>query len=43
LGDEAIHVSYESPVAVEVNDTLNAIKTGQREDKFGWMLKTKKS
>ncbi|MBR9756632.1 MAG: branched-chain amino acid aminotransferase [Algicola sp.] len=33
-----IHVSDESPVGLEVNNTLNAIKTGQVEDKFNWML-----
>ena len=37
---ETIQVSDTSPVGLEVNDTLNAIKTGQLEDKFGWMLKT---
>ena len=42
LENETIHVSDESPVGLEVNDTLNAIKTGQLEDKFGWMLKTRK-
>ncbi|RAJ15225.1 branched-chain amino acid aminotransferase [Olleya aquimaris] len=36
---ETIHVSNESPVGLEVNDTLNAIKTGKVEDKFGWMTK----
>lgn len=34
-----IHVSDESPVGLEVNDTLNAIKTGALEDRFGWMTK----
>ncbi len=34
-----IHVSNESPVGLEVNDTLNAIKTGALEDRFGWMTK----
>jgi len=34
-----IHVSDESPVGLEVNDTLNAIKTGEIEDKFNWMIK----
>ncbi|MCA0133271.1 branched-chain amino acid aminotransferase [Winogradskyella alexanderae] len=34
-----IRVSTESPVAVKVNDTLNAIKTGLVEDTFGWMKK----
>lgn len=42
LEGETIHVSDKSPVGLEVNDTLNAIKTGQLEDKFGWMLKTNK-
>jgi branched-chain amino acid aminotransferase len=37
LEDETIHVSNESPVGNEVNDTLNAIKTGKIEDKFSWM------
>ena len=39
---ETIHVSYESPVGLEVNDTLNAIKTGLLEDRFDWMTKVKK-
>ncbi len=42
LEGETIHVSDESPVGLEVNDTLNAIKTGQLEDRFGWMTKVKK-
>ncbi|MEO1031113.1 MAG: branched-chain amino acid aminotransferase [Bacteroidota bacterium] len=42
LEGETIHVSDESPVGLHVNDTLNAIKTGRLEDKFGWMLKTRK-
>lgn len=42
LENETIHVSDESPVGLDVNNTLNAIKTGQIEDKFGWMTKTKK-
>ncbi len=33
-----IHVSDDSPVAKEVNDTLNAIKIGESEDVFGWMV-----
>ncbi|MFT4697302.1 MAG: branched-chain amino acid aminotransferase [Flavobacteriaceae bacterium] len=33
-----IHVSDESPVAEDVNDTLNSIKVGAIEDKFGWMV-----
>ncbi len=39
LEGEVIHVSDESPVGNEVNDTLNAIKTGKVEDAFGWMIK----
>lgn len=42
LEDETIHVSDDSPVGLKVNDTLNAIKTGQQEDKFDWMTKVKK-
>lgn len=42
LEGEIIHVSDDSPVGLDINDTLNAIKTGQQEDKFGWMLKTRK-
>lgn len=34
-----IHVSDESPVGLEVNNTLNDIKTGKIEDKFNWILK----
>jgi len=37
-GDETIHVSDKSPVALDVNNTLNSIKTGKIEDKFGWMI-----
>ena len=42
LEGETIHVSDDSPVGLEVNDTLNAIKTGKLEDKFGWMTKVNK-
>lgn len=42
LEGETIHVSDESPVGLKVNDTLNAIKTGLKDDTFGWMLKAKK-
>ncbi len=38
-GDDIIHVSDESPVGLEVNNTLNAIKTGKVKDTFGWMTK----
>ncbi len=37
-----IHVSDESPVGLDVNNTLNAIKTGKIEDKFNWMIKVEK-
>ena len=37
LENETIHVSEESPVAIEVNDTLNAIKIGKIDDRFSWM------
>ncbi|NRB60871.1 MAG: branched-chain amino acid aminotransferase [Winogradskyella sp.] len=42
LEGQVIHVSDESPVGIEINDTLNAIKTGKLEDRFNWMLKTRK-
>ncbi len=42
LEGETIHVSEESPIGLEVNDTLNAIKTGQLDDQFGWMTRLKK-
>jgi len=38
-GEETIYVSDESPIGLEINNTLNNIKTGKAEDKFGWMLK----
>ena len=37
--NETIHVSDTSPVGLEVNDTLNAIKTGKTNDRFNWMVK----
>ena len=37
-----IHVSDESPIGLDVNDTLNAIKTGKIEDPFNWMIKIEK-
>ncbi|MBC2846465.1 branched-chain amino acid aminotransferase [Winogradskyella flava] len=42
MDEETIHVSDESPVGLEVNNKLNAIKIGDHEDKFGWMLRTRK-
>jgi branched-chain amino acid aminotransferase len=41
--DQIIHVSDESPVGLDVNDTLNGIKTGQIEDPFNWMVKIEKA
>lgn len=38
MEDETIHVSDGSPVGLEVNNELNAIKTGNMEDRFGWMV-----
>jgi len=42
FGDDTIHVSEESPVAVKVNHTLNAIKIGKQTDPFGWMIKAER-
>lgn len=42
LGDNTIHVSDESPVGLDVNDTLNDIKTGRVEDTFHWITKVEK-
>ncbi|NQX84504.1 MAG: branched-chain amino acid aminotransferase [Flavobacteriaceae bacterium] len=41
--NQVIHVSDESPVGLEVNTTLNAIKTGQGDDLFNWMVKIDKT
>ena len=40
--DETIHVSNESPVGLDVNKTLNGIKTGKIKDTFNWMVKIEK-
>lgn len=37
-GDDTIKVSDTYPVGTAINDTLNAIKTGEEEDVFGWMM-----
>jgi branched-chain amino acid aminotransferase len=42
IEDETIHVSDESPVGLEVNNTLNDIKTGRVKDKFNWITKVKR-
>ncbi len=39
---ETIHVSHENPVGVDVNETLNSIKTGKITDLFNWMVKVEK-
>ena len=36
--DDVIHVSDESPVAVDINHTLNKIKIQEIADPFGWMI-----
>jgi len=41
MEDETIHVSDESPVGLEVNNKLDAIKTGKERDVFNWMVKVK--
>jgi branched-chain amino acid aminotransferase len=40
--NERIHVSDKSPIGLEVNDTLNDIKTGRVKDTFNWMVKIEK-
>lgn len=42
LDGETIHVSDKNPVGLQVNNTLNAIKTGKHEDLFNWMVKVEK-
>ena len=39
--DFSIKLPADNPVATMVNDTLNAIKTQQEEDKFGWIVEAK--
>ena len=43
IGDDTIHVSDESPVGLDVNNTLNGIKTGKIKDTFNWMVKVEKA
>ena len=38
MDDEVIHVSDQSPVAEDINNTLNKIKIGEIADPFGWMI-----
>ncbi len=42
MHDKTIHVSDESPVGLDINDTLNGIKMGKIEDRFNWMIKIEK-
>jgi len=39
--DLSIKFPVENPVSVMVNDTLNAIKVQDIEDKFGWIVEAK--
>ncbi len=39
--DEIIKISETYPIGTDVNDTLNAIKTGVQDDIFNWMLSVK--
>lgn len=39
VGEETLHVSDTSPLGLEVNTILNAIKTGKVKDTFNWMVK----
>ena len=41
MENETIHVSDTSPVGLEINDILNAIKTGKIKDTFNWMVNVK--
>lgn len=40
--DATIFVSAEHPIGLEINNTLNDIKTGKVEDAFNWMVKIEK-
>ena len=42
FGDETIHVSNKSPVGLDINNTLNGIKTGKTKDIFNWIVKIEK-
>ncbi|MGV9004477.1 branched-chain amino acid aminotransferase [Flavobacterium sp.] len=43
IGNSDFFIKFpaENPVATMVNDTLNAIKTQNEEDKFGWIVEAK--
>ena len=43
IGNKDLSIKFpaENPVSVMVNDTLNAIKVQDIEDKFGWIVKAK--
>lgn len=36
--DGTIHVSDESPIGEDINNTLNGMKVGEIEDTFGWIV-----
>ena len=38
MNHKTIHVSDENPVGLDINNTLNAIKTGKMDDPFDWMV-----
>lgn len=40
--DSVIHISDKNPIGQMVLDTLNGIRSGKIEDKFGWMVKIEK-
>jgi branched-chain amino acid aminotransferase len=40
--EATIHVSSEHPIGLEINNSLNNIKTGKIEDPFNWMVKIEK-
>ena len=43
IGNKDLSIKFpaENPVSVMVNDTLNAIKVQDIEDKFGWIVEAK--
>lgn len=42
LDGDVIHVSDESPLGLDVNNTLNGIKTAKISDPFNWMVRVEK-
>jgi branched-chain amino acid aminotransferase len=43
IGNSSMTIKFpaENPVSVMINDTLNAIKVQNEEDKFGWIVEAK--